>query len=66
MSKSRNGKPARNDPRMNLAFYDDNLEFCQEMAWRNRLNTTQYINQLISAEKAKHDPADWKQPKDLD
>lgn len=66
MPKIRIRKPARNDPRMNLAFYDDNLEFCQEMAWRNRMNTTQYINQLISAEKAKHDPADWKQQKEED
>lgn len=62
MARPKSNRPPRNDPRMNLAFYGDNLDFCREMAWKNRLNMTQYINRLIDAEKARVNPDDWKQP----
>lgn len=52
----------RDDPRMNMTFYGDNLDFCREMADQNDLSITQYVNQLISQEKRKHDPAEWKRP----
>ena len=55
-------RPKRNDPRMNMAFYGDNLDFCREMAWQKRMSITQYVNQLIAQEKRKYKPADWKQP----
>lgn len=47
---------------MNMTFYGDNLEFCREMADQNDLSVTQYVNQLISQEKRKHNPAEWKRP----
>lgn len=59
MARPRITRPPRNDPRMNMAFYGDNLAFCREMAWRNRQSITQYVNQLIAQEKEKHDPTEW-------
>lgn len=47
-------------PRINLAFYGDNLEFCREMAWKNHQSVTAYVNDLITAEMSKHEKAEWK------
>lgn len=38
-------------PRINMAFYDDNLEYVREAAYRKRLSVTEYINQLIVDDK---------------
>ena len=56
MSKKKNDYP-----RMNMAFYDDNLEFCRAMAEEEHLSITQFVNQLIAHEKRKYKPEDWKQ-----
>ena len=34
-------------PRINLAFYGDNLERAKEAAWLKKISVTEYINQLI-------------------
>lgn len=40
----------RSDPRMVIAFYDQHLDFCKEMARKQHLNVTQYVNSLIRKE----------------
>lgn len=59
MPKTRSKKDV---PRLTVAFYDDNMEFCKAIAQREHLSVTQLINRLISQEKAKHDPETWKTP----
>lgn len=34
-------------PRINLAFYGNNLELAKEAAWLKKISVTEYINQLI-------------------
>ena len=48
-----NGSPERKDPRINLAFYDDHLDFCRAQARQNHQSITQFVNSLIAQEKAK-------------
>lgn len=45
-------KTERNPPRINLAFYDDHLDFCREQAQKQHLSVTQYVNSLIAREQA--------------
>lgn len=45
---------------MNMAFYDDNLAFLRQIAWKNHMSVTQYVNQLISKDKSNYDPSEWK------
>lgn len=40
-------------PRINLAFYGDNLEYAREAAWKARKTITQYVNDLIEEDKRK-------------
>lgn len=49
-------------PRINMAFYNDNLTYVQEAAWRARKSVTAYVNDLITAdrEKNKNHPANEK------
>lgn len=41
-------------PRINMAFYDDNLAYLQEAAWKARKSVTAYVNDLIAADKEKN------------
>lgn len=34
-------------PRINLAFYGNNLKYAKEAAWLKKMSVTEYINQLI-------------------
>ena len=47
------------DPRINLAFYGDNLKFLQYAAWKNRLSITAYVNRLIEKDKDNYARNDW-------
>ena len=38
-------------PRINMAFYDDNLEYVKEAAYQARMSVTEYVNQLIVDDK---------------
>lgn len=38
-------------PRINMAFYDDNLEYVREAAYKSRMSVTEYVNQLIAEDK---------------
>lgn len=38
-------------PRINMAFYGDNLEYVRERAYQKRVSVTEYINQLIVDDK---------------
>ena len=38
-------------PRINMAFYGDNLDYVREAAYENRISVTEYINQLIVDDK---------------
>ena len=48
------------DPRINLAFYGDNLKFVQYAAWKNRKSITAYINQLLEKDKDNYARNEWK------
>ena len=41
-------------PRINMAFYGDNLEYVREAAYQSRMSVTEYINQLILDDKNKN------------
>lgn len=47
------------DPRINMAFYDDNLKFAQYASWKNRQSITQFVNSLIAKEMANYDRSEW-------
>lgn len=38
-------------PRINLAFYDDNLEYVREAAYQSRVSITEYVNKLIKKDR---------------
>lgn len=42
---------------------DENRMYLQEISWRNKTSVTQYINDLIEADKAKH--PEWKETIDV-
>lgn len=44
---------AQKHPRINMAFYGDNLEFVREEAWRNKQSITEYVNSLIEQARNK-------------
>lgn len=45
--KAHSTQRAQKHPRINMAFYGDNLEFVREAAWRNKQSITEYMNGLI-------------------
>lgn len=58
------GRPRKNkkpDPRINLAFYDDNLKFIQYASWKNRVSITAYVNWLIEKDKKNYDRKEWEE-----
>jgi len=60
--KKKGRKKKAPDPRINMAFYDKNLKFCQYASWKNRQSITQYVNALIAKEMANYDQAEWDVP----
>lgn len=52
-------KEKRNDPRINMTFYDDHLKFCRFVAYKNHQSITQYVNNLIAQDMAKYDRDEW-------
>ena len=38
-------------PRINMAFYGDNLDYVKEAAYQSRMSVTEYVNQLIVDDK---------------
>lgn len=49
-------------PRINMAFYDDNLDYVREAAYQSRMSITEYMNHLIREDR-KHNPIDVKASK---
>ena len=49
--KEQNTQRKQKHPRINMAFYGDNLEYVQEAAYQNRMSVTEYVNQLILEDK---------------
>lgn len=44
-------KRVQKDPRINMAFYGDNLDYVREAAHQNRMSITEYVNKLIIDDK---------------
>ena len=40
-------------PRINMAFYGDNLDYVREEAWKKRMSVTEYVNELITKDRYK-------------
>lgn len=38
-------------PRINMAFYDNNLEYVREAAYQARMSVTEYVNKLIKEDQ---------------
>jgi len=53
------GRVKRNFPRINIAFYDDHLDFLRYVSLKNHLSITQFVNKLVAQEMARYDRADW-------
>ena len=49
-------------PRINMAFYDDNLDYVREAAYQNRMSITEYMNRLIREDRQRN-PIDVKASK---
>ena len=48
------GRKGKKLPRMNMAFYGENLSYINKMARINGVTATAYINSLIDADKEKN------------
>lgn len=42
-----NAQRKQKHPRINMAFYDNHLEYLQDAAWRNKMSITEYVNKLV-------------------
>lgn len=62
MGRPKKDPTKKPDPRINMAFYDDNLEFLQYAAWKNHMSITQYVNLLVSKDKDNYARNEWKKP----
>ena len=51
--KTQGTQRVQKHPRINMAFYGDNLEFVREDAWRNKQSITEYMNSLIEQARNK-------------
>lgn len=49
--------------RLTVRTTEENKQYLQEMAWRRRIDLTQYVNELIEADKAAH--PEWKETIDV-
>lgn len=38
-------------PRINMAFYDDNLDYVREASYQSRMSVTEYVNKLIKEDR---------------
>ncbi len=38
-------------PRINMAFYDDNLDYVREASYQSRMSVTEYVNKLIMEDR---------------
>lgn len=41
-------------PRINMAFYDDNLDYLRDAAWKAKMSVTEYVNGLIRQDRGKN------------
>lgn len=48
---AQNAQRKQKHPRINMAFYGDNLDYAREAAYRRRMSVTEYVNQLIIDDK---------------
>lgn len=55
-------KEKRNEPRINMTFYDDHLKFCRFVSYKNHQSITQYVNFLIAQDMAKYKRENWDYP----
>lgn len=53
-SKDTQGRKGEKLPRMNMGFYDDNLEYIQKMSRLRGMTMTEYMNELIYEDKKKN------------
>ena len=53
-SKDTQGRKGQKLPRMNMGFFDDNLEYVQKMSKIKGVTLTAYINSLITEDKQKN------------
>ena len=42
------------NPRVTIAFYDDNLDYLRDICWMRQTSITEYINFLIKEDRAKN------------
>lgn len=42
-------------PRINMAFYGDNLDYVREAAYQQRTSVTEYVNRLIHEDRKKNE-----------
>lgn len=41
-------------PRINMAFYGDNLDYLKDAAWAARISVTEYVNNLVAEDRKKN------------
>ena len=47
-------QPKKKHPRINMAFYDDNLDYVREAAYQSRMSITEYMNRLIQEDRQRN------------
>ena len=51
--KTQQSQRKQKHPRINMAFYGDNLNYLRDAAWKAKMSVTEYVNTLISQDKEK-------------
>lgn len=41
-------------PRINMAFYGDNLDYLKDVSWAARMSVTEYVNNLVAEDRKKN------------
>ena len=47
------GQRVQKHPRINMAFYGDNLDYLKDVSWAARMSVTEYVNALVAEDRKK-------------
>lgn len=50
---TQNAQRVQKHPRINMAFYGDNLDYLKDVAWAARMSVTEYVNALVAEDRKK-------------
>ena len=51
---AQNSQRKQKHPRINMAFYGNNLDYLRNAAWKARMSVTEYVNALIHQDRERN------------